>query len=238
MKRIRLSSDPLVESSPGLSVASDKVLYYGESVIIYATREMPDWQVREFCKIPIYFEGRKFYLLRKARMEPPYVMGYELEPWPEDLHEESNLSITYDQDYVAQRNRLVQTEQRNDLGRLLLLPLFPFLGFLWARFKDRTLERFGFHPVSMTNASLLVEFGFFVIETIFLFVFHDGFAQVAFGLATAWLDYAVFVVFLVDMIARYDQVLRGIESPPGFLEWLVRFVGRKTARRRADSRAR
>src|SRR6266511_2730531 len=100
MKRIRLSSDPLVESSPGLSVASDKVLYYGESVIIYATREMPDWQVREFCKIPIYFEGRKFYLLRpRLQFVTHHIRGFHASLAQEDLHEESNLSITYDQDY-------------------------------------------------------------------------------------------------------------------------------------------
>src|SRR5207247_951109 len=95
-------------------------------------------------------------------------------------------------------------------------------------FKDRELERFGLNPVSMTSASLLLSSAVVVIETIFLFVLpsHVGFAEVVFGLATSWLDYALFAVLLLDTIARYDQVLRGVESPPGFLEWLVKLFWR------------
>jgi len=211
-------------SLEGLRVGADKVLSFGESVIIHAAREMPDWQVREFCKIPIYFGGRKYYLKRKLRLERPYAMSYELEPWPEDLHEESNLDITYDGEYVAQRDRLVRADQRNDLGRALLLPFFPFLGFLWSEFKDRKLERFGLNPLSMTAASVLLGFAVVVIEIIFLFLFRLGFAQVVFGLSTPRPDFTLFVLLLVDTVARADQVLRGVNSPAGFLEWFVKPV--------------
>lgn len=214
----------------GLRVGSDKVSWFGESVIIQAAREMPDWQVREFCKIPIYFDGRKYYLKRKLRLERPYAMSYELETWPEDLHEESKLEISYDAEYVAQRDRLIQADKRNDLGRALLLPFFPFLGFLWSRFKDRELERFGLNPLSMTQASVLLEFALVVIEIIFLFIFHLGFAQVVFGLATSWLDFTLFVVLLVDTVIRADQVLRDVDLPAGFLEWLVKLVQRTRRR--------
>ena len=216
----------------GLRVGSDKVSWFGESVIIHAAREMPDWQIREFCKIPIHFDGRKYYLKRKLRLERPYAMSYELEPWPEDLHEESKLEISYDANYVAQRDRLLLTDKGNDLGRAFLLPFFPFLGFLWSGFKDRKLERFGFNPLSMTTASVLLEFALVVIEVIFLFLFHLGFGQVVFSLATSWLDFAAFVVLLVDMVVRADQVLRGVELPAGFLEWLVKPLLR-TCRRAA-----
>jgi len=214
------------DSLEGLRVGSDKVLWFGESVLIHATREMPDWQVREFCKIPIYFDGRKYYLKKKLRLERPYAMSYELDPWPEDLHEESNLDITYDAQYVAQRDQLIQSDKRNDLGRALLLPFFPFLGFLWSGFKDRKLERFGLSPVSMTTASVLLEFALVVIEVIFLFIFHYGFAQVVLGLSTSRFDFTLFVLLLVDMIARADQVLRGVDPPAGFLEWLVNIIVR------------
>lgn len=221
-------------SLEGLRVGPDKVRWFGESVIIHATREMPDWQVREFCKIPIYFDGRKYYLKRKLRLERPYAMSYELDPWPEDLHEESKLDITYDEQYVAWRDRLIQTDKWNDLGRALLLPFFPFLGFLWSRFKDHKLERFGLNPLSMTLASVLLEFALVVIEVIFLFIFHYGFAQVVFGLDTAWLDCTLFVMMLIDTIVRADQVLRGVDVPAGFLEWLVNFLVR-TRRRHKDN---
>jgi hypothetical protein len=214
----------------GLNVGSDRVSWFGELVIIQAAREMPDWQIREFCKIPIYFEGRKYYLKRKLRLERPYAMSYELELWPEDLHEESKLGISYDAEYVAQRDRLVQADKGNDLGRALLLPFFPFLGFLWSHFKDRTLERFGLNPLSMTRASVLLEFALVVYEIIFLFIFHFGFAQVVFGLSTSWLDCALLVILLLDLVVRADQVLRGVEQPAGFLEWLVKLVRRPSRR--------
>ena len=219
----------------GLRVGSDKVLWFGESVIIHATREMPDWQVREFCKIPIYFHDRKYYLKRKTRLERPYAVSYELDLWPEDLHEESTLDITYDEQYVAQRDRLIQTDKRNDLGRALLLPFFPFLGFLWSRFKDHKLERFGLNPLSMTMASVLLEFALVVIEVIFLFIFHYGFAQVVFGLATSWLDFTLFGLMLVDTVVRADQVLRGVNAPAGFLEWLVNFFVQPYRRHKDNS---
>src|SRR5256885_3762931 len=163
--------DPVFEDSrEGLPIGSDKVVFFEESIVVYAARAMPDWQVREYCRIQVYFQDRKYYIRRKARAESPYVMGYELAPWPEDLHEESNLAITYDEDYVAQRDRLIQADRGNDLVRLLLLPFFPLLGFLWARFKDRKLERFGLNPVTMTQASLLLSVAVVVIESVFLFV--------------------------------------------------------------------
>jgi hypothetical protein len=225
--------EPLFDNSrEGLQVGSDKVLYYGDSVIVYATREMPDWQVREFCKIPIYFEERKFYLKRKSRMERPYAMGYELEPWPEDLHEESKLAINYDAEYVAQRDRLIRSDKRNDFGRAMLLPFFPLLGFLWSRFKDRELEPFGLNPVSMTKASLFLEFAIIVIEVVFLFILDSGFAQVVFGLATSWFDLALFLVLSIDAVVRYDEVLRGAESPSGLVEWMPNFFRRKRRNRR------
>jgi hypothetical protein len=219
----------------GLRVGSDRVLWFGESVIIHATREMPDWQVREFCKIPIYFHDRKYYLKRKLRLDHPYAMSYELEPWPEDLHEESKLDIIYNEQYVAQRDRIIQADKRNDLLRALLLPFFPFLGFLWSRFKDRKLERFGLNPLSMTQASVLLEFALVVIEIIFLFLFHLGFAQVVFGLTISSFDLALFFVLLADVVVRADQVLRDVDAPAGFLEWLVNFVVRSYPRHKDNS---
>jgi hypothetical protein len=217
--------EPVFENSrEGLTVGSDKVVFFDGSIVVYAARAMADWQVREYCRIPVFFQDRKYYIRRKARAEAPYVMGYELAPWPEDLHEESSLSITYDQEYVARRDRFLQQDKLDDFGRLLLLPCFPLLGFLWSGFKDRRLERFGFDPVSMTSASLLVEFAIFLIETVFLLVLpiHVGFAQVVFGLETPWFDCTLLVMVLADMVARYDQVLRGVEIPAGFLEWLLK----------------
>ena len=211
-------------------IGPDKVIFHDDAVIIWAAREMSDWQVREFCRIPIYFQGRKYYLKRRSRMDPPYVMGYELEAWPAEYQGESTLSINYGEQYVAERDRGARTDQQNELLRLALLTIYPLLGFLWSRFKDRKLERFGFNPRSITEASLFVQLAFVICESVFLFVFRCGFIETAIGFADARLDLLLFVIGAADVVIRSNQVLRGDEHPDGLLEWLARMIVRLMAR--------
>ncbi len=211
-------------SSESAEIGSDKVLFHGESVIIYAAREMSDWQVREFCRIPIFFRGRKYYLMRKSRMAAPYAMGYELAPWPDEFQGESKLSITYGEEYVAERDRFAGDDRRNEFHRLVLLAFYPLLGFLWSGFKDRRLERFGFIPRSITEASLVVLLAFVLCESVFLLILQCGFLQTVYGLSEMGFDWLLFGAGTLDLVIRSDQLLRGAEHPDGFLEWLARLI--------------
>src|SRR3989442_11606184 len=51
----------LAYSVRAVNVGSDEVYFEGERVVIHASERM-DWPVREFCKVPILFQGRKYYL--------------------------------------------------------------------------------------------------------------------------------------------------------------------------------
>jgi len=96
--------EPLIhrlgDSVPVLNIASDEVVFDGERVVIQAAEPM-DWPVREFCKVPVFFRGRKYYLRSKRGVEQPRPMVYELWPWPADLHEASQHTVVYDEVHCA-----------------------------------------------------------------------------------------------------------------------------------------
>ena len=71
-----------------MKIGSDQIYSDAEILIIHAAAPM-DWQIREFCKVPILFQGRKYYLRSKRKTEQPRKMVYELCPWPPDLHNAS-----------------------------------------------------------------------------------------------------------------------------------------------------
>ncbi len=219
-------------------IGPDRVLQLEDAVLVYTPREMTDWQVREFCRMPIFFQGVKYYLLRKARGEPPFTFCYELAPWPADLFEESKLAIQYDEAYVARRDEGEHTDRIDEFGRAFLLPLYPFLGFLWSRFKDRKLERFGFNPASITGASLYLSLVIILGEVIFFSFLGQGFFQIILGLPTPLADCVLFAALPIDSVIRCGQVLQGVEAPDGFLEWLAKWIKRVMAasKRRAALR--
>jgi hypothetical protein len=61
-----------------LAVGPDLVRVGDEIVTVFAMREMPDWTVREFCRVPIHFRGYKFFPKRKLPDPSPYAFRYEL----------------------------------------------------------------------------------------------------------------------------------------------------------------
>src|SRR5690348_7631376 len=110
-----------------LFVGTDKIVFQGDLVIIHATEAM-DWRIREFSKVPIWFQEQKYYLRSKRAGQPPRGVIYTLTPWPEDLHgAESPQSIHYNEDYVNERNRLTGSVRRHDRSYHFLVPFYPFL---------------------------------------------------------------------------------------------------------------
>jgi len=90
----------LGDSVPVMNIGSDEVVFDGERIVIHAAEPM-DWPVREFCKVPVFFRGRKYYLRSKRGVEQPRPMVYELWPWPADLHEASQHTVVYDEVHCA-----------------------------------------------------------------------------------------------------------------------------------------
>ena len=204
-------------------VGSDLVHVTDYKVMVFARHEMPDWTVREFCRVPIHFRGHKFYLARRLPAMPPYAFCYELGTWHAGLGMESNRPIFYDEDYVAERDQNVRTGWRQSHLHSLLFALYPCLGLCWSGFKERVLGPIGFDPVDITEASVLFVFGYFLLDGVFVCYFRLGFLALVFSRPwLLWLDYLMFVILPLDCLVRFGRLIRGDCAPAGFLEWLFR----------------
>src|SRR5690349_1840838 len=109
-----------------LNIGSDKVCFEAERLIIHATEPM-DLPIREFCKIPVYYQGQKYCMRSKRAGEHPYAAVYELCPWPASLQESSTRHLIYDEAYVAERDEAAAVRRRHERLHLLLLPAYPLL---------------------------------------------------------------------------------------------------------------
>ena len=109
-RHLRIFAGVNVAITSEFSVGPDKVRLVGDEVTVFAVRAMPDWTVREFCRVPIHFQGNKYYLLRKTAGPHPYAFQYQLAPWHSDLGAESSRSISYDEAYVAHRDEQFRSE--------------------------------------------------------------------------------------------------------------------------------
>jgi hypothetical protein len=215
------------------TVGPDQVRVGDETITVFAMREMPDWTVREFCIVPIHFRGHKFFLKHKSPGPPPYAFRYELAPWYSALGQESNCPIHYDEEYVADRDRHSRHNRRQDHLHSALFVVYPFLGFCWSGFKERVLGPIGFEPGSITEASVMISVGFWLLEGTFVGAFHVGFLAILFSCwPLTWLDYLLVFLLPLDSAVRYGQIIAGDASPGGFLEWL--FNRRKAGGQRRD----
>jgi hypothetical protein len=222
-------------------VGPDRVTVSGGRVVIDARREFPDWQVREFARIPVHFEGQRYFLSARFAGEPPWRTRYVLDPWPENLGAGSGRFLVYDAEAVAERDLEVRDRRANETVYLSLLPVAPLMGFLWSGTKQR-LARFGFVPRTVTGLSLLLTFGVVLLQGALSTVFMvaggmsgqgalGGLARAFFGDEWAWLDPLLLVVFAADSVIRYGQHLNNEERPWGFMEWLVAPFKRRKAGR-------
>ena len=203
------------------SFGPDQVFLEGNRVVIHAAGKFSDWTVREFCRPPIFFEGRKYFLLTKTDAPPPFAIGYELALWPEHEHQESNQSFSYDLQSIAERDRGARIDRKESLLHHLLVPLSPFLGFGWSRFKERTLMTLGFNPRSLTTLSLMLSFALILLEGIFVGWLRGGFLGLVITPGLLWLDWVILLALLIDAPIRLNQVMRYEDYPDGFFEWLL-----------------
>ncbi len=120
-------------------------------------------------------------------------------------------TIVYSHTYVCGRERDHVHRVASDSTSGLLRPFFPVLGFLWSGTKER-LAYLGFPARSTTSASLAVQFGAFMVLGIF----------------TGYLGYwsirnlIILALLALDLIMRYDAVLREDKRQFGLLEWCFR----------------
>ena len=92
-----------------------------------------------------------------------------------------------------------------------MLPAYPFLGFLWSGLKEH-LGSLGFNARSITSTSVMVELGAVLMLGIYV------------GYLGGWSirNVLLLLTLFVDVVFRYDAVLREKIRQPGLLEWCFR----------------
>jgi hypothetical protein len=193
----------------------------------------------------IFFQEKKYFLRRKAPADKPYLIRYVLEPWPADA-QSGGACFTCDADAVAERDAAIKSGRFEDVARAFLYLFYPFLGLLWSGTKDK-LSRFGIVPRTVTGVSIMVTLGVILLDGVFAkmllissmktgvvavggiirtFYGQDVWQLGLIGVPILWLDVSLFVAMVLDVIIRYSQHLRDVDSPWGFLEWLKRLAPR------------
>jgi len=224
-----------------IQIGPDQVTVTDEEVRIEAKHEMPDWDVREHNRVPIYFEDKKYFLIERRKVQPPYAFCYVLKPWPQGQHTSTKLFHSYDAEAVAERDSTRRSGRRDELIHYGLLPLYPFLGLLWSG-PQRGLNRFGFVSRSITGISIFTVFCLSFAQAVFAVVLMNTSLRVgkmmlggmiralangdflhlgSVRIPIALLDSLLLVAFLADVLIRYSNYLRDDEWTGGFLEWLV-----------------
>jgi hypothetical protein len=232
-----------------IKIGPDVVTISGDRVTIDAKHAMPDWQVREFSPMPIYFRDKKYLLVRKTQGQKPFAMRYILEPWREGTPP-GNVTFSYDAETVAEREGSVRGGNVDDAGRAALIFLYPFLGLLWSGTKER-LRRFGFDARGITGVSIFVVFGLVLLDLVFAktLIFRSlkagdvviggmlrafsGMDAITLGpivIQMLWLDIVLLVLLFTDMLVRYSHHLRDEEPYWGFCEWIKCLAPRKKAK--------
>jgi hypothetical protein len=237
------SAPPQSSAAPEkIKIGPDQVEIVGNQVIIDARHIFPDWQVREHSRIPIYFRDQKYFLRQKADAQKPYAIRYVLERWPDDLRETSRLSLDYGEEAVSDREAAIRGGHFDDVGRAAFLLFFPVVGMLWSRTKDK-LARFGVVPRTVTGISIMVTFGLVLLEGVFAkmllmgslktghvvvggmlrtFASQDYWHIGPIAVRILWLDVALFILLVLDVLIRYSHHLYDNGYNPGFLEWMFR----------------
>ena len=225
-----------------LRVGPDQVAVSDTKLIIDARHEMPEWEVVRSGRPPsIYFEDRRYLLVEKSPGEPPFEFRYVLKPWPPGRESNPNQFFDYNLEAVTERESGRRAELADTLIWVSLLPVYPFLGWLWSRGQER-LIRFGFIPRTLTGVSIFATFCLLFTQLVMISVMINGSARsgkmMIGGILVALsghnfiplgplnfpvglLDATLLLAFVVDAAMRYTHYLRETEWTGGFLEWLL-----------------
>jgi hypothetical protein len=233
-------SQPAIQRQ--LMIGPDQITVGSDQLVIEAKNPMPDWEVREFSILPIYFEQKRYYLAQQHKAEPPFSVCYLLKAWPENGMDDTRFFHDYSLDAVLQREEARRRRQVNEIGFALLTPFYPLLGLLWSGVQQR-LVRFGLVPHTLTGVSIFTASALLLVQGVFSIILLYALVRsgqlVVGGFLTAMipaeaialgplripvplLDRLLVFSFLIDTIVRYSIYLRDDQWYGGFLEWIVR----------------
>jgi hypothetical protein len=204
-------------SDSGYKIGSDTVTLRGTTVVIDAACEMPEWKATTYRRSAIVIGQRTYFVSLKEPL-PEGAWRYVLEPWPEDHKDMPGNVVHYDPAYVKERDLRRREQAQREKEAVGLWMVRPFLGFLFSGSKLRLNERYGFHPLTVTEQSLFVQ-KFVLIALLGLMTIHM-FTGVLGGLGFVLLGALLFLV--LDLVVRMGQAGTASMEQYGFGEWIVR----------------
>jgi hypothetical protein len=230
-----------IPSQRVIHIGPDRVTITDAEVVIEAKYEMPEWEVRSSQTPAIYFEDKKYLLVDKAPLSGPYAFRYLLHPWPEGRASNPKMFFDYNAETVAERDADRRGAVADEGIRMLLLPLYPFLGLFWSGGQER-LVRYGFIPRTLTSISIFTTFCGFFAQAVVISIMLNGSARsgkmMIGGVVTAFaghnfvnlaginfplgvIDGLLLLALGADAAMRYTHYLREDQWFGGFLEWLL-----------------
>ncbi|MGE3164959.1 MAG: hypothetical protein AB7O52_08635 [Planctomycetota bacterium] len=203
--------DDLIEVDPPRRVGKDRVICIGDQRVIESDRDMPDWIVREYGAIRVFFEDRPYRLIRRHHGKGSW--QYTLAPW-EEGRGDSSADVFYGEDYVRDRERQIVRDVATESLGLVLSPLLAMVGFLPRRVQASIEARWGLSAHQATVASLWAQgAATFALALILLIQWIVG----VFWVPKSML-YIVLPLLTVDCIGRTHKALNG--HTLGLYEWV------------------
>lgn len=215
------------------SIGSDRVFFKGNGIHIKSNVKMSEWKVTRYRKTVVVFEEEKYQLQNIIKEDESYT--YILSPLPSNSSAIPANIIEYNESYVKQRDETLEQFEKDSKIRLLLLSLYPFLGFLYHKTKLNLHERYGFHPGHITRVSLFLEWiaGLMMLAVIAIATLAGGLSNIYTGgssgssivssLIYTFLAVATVILF-VDAGARFRHYKSDSMNQYGFFEWLIRHL--------------
>jgi len=205
-----------------IRVGDDEVTRDGDRLVVVAARANPDWEVRKARKLQIEFRDGLYFPAEERALKDGRVR-YVLQPWPERSADMPGPRLTYDAEYVRQRDTAVRRVVAGEIASPLLWCLAPLVGLLPSRTKAGLHHRLGMNQTTATRWSLYLEGAVAMLVgvymTIAVFVLGLSGSAIFPGVAMVGMEMTT-LVLVVDIVLRTGRLLRGSSAQWGFYEWL------------------
>ena len=196
-------------------IGSDLVVVGDDRLIVISRARMEEWQVRTYRQTQVRYDGRE-WRIAETSVAPPDSTRYTLVLWGTNDQDVVGHTIDYGPEYVAERDRSAERDNRTRQVSGALRIVAPFTGFLSAPIKDRLEVSYGLDSVATTKQSVIMQ----------TLAAMGGFVLAQIGIVTgafpSWPFLVASLVLVPDAAVRWDRVLAEHRPPPGFYEWIFR----------------
>ncbi len=207
-------------------LGSDRVIEAGEGLVVSSTVDMPNWDVRDFRRTAIHFQGQKYFLTHKEKAAGRF--RYRLVPWTEDFEDIAGHVVEYDEAFVKDRDEVLRAQASARRLSVFFPFFYPVIGLLPGWIKRWLADSYGVSEEVTTQQSLFLEYAVIILAIAFVSITTMAGGMVG-AQSPPWIaqllkgSWLVFFVVTPDAVVRHHKVLGESSYPWGFWEWLWRW---------------